>query len=337
MPHHPNPSPGRNPGTGAVVGVEVSSEVADALAGGRPVVALESTLLAHGLPAPDNYTVAGDLERLVRDNGAVPATVAVLNGTAKVGLSASELHRVCDGGLAKLSRRDLGVALGLGLDGATTVASTAALANAAGIEVFATGGLGGVHRGARESWDVSADLGVLARVPIVVVCSGVKSILDVAATLEHLETLSVPVLGYRTDAFPGFYRRDSGCPTPWRVDSAAQVADVAAAHLGPGDGPAGRRGGGPGRGLGGGSGMVVANPVPAADELDGQLHDQVLAEGLALIHERGIRGRDVTPVLLGYFHTATARASLSTNIALVRSNAELAARVAVELRSLRSR
>lgn len=296
-------------------------EVADALAEGRAVVALESTLLAHGLPAPDNHVVACDLERLVRDSGAVPATVAVLDGVAKVGLTGPELQRVCGGGLTKLSRRDLGVALGLGLDGATTVASTAALAHAAGIEVFATGGLGGVHRGARESWDVSADLGVLAQVPIVVVCSGVKSILDVAATLEQLETLSVPVLGYRTDAFPGFYRRDSGCPAPWRVDDAARVAEVAAAH----------------RRLGGGAGLVVANPVPRAHELDRELHDRVLAEGLALVAERGIRGRDVTPALLEYFHSATARASLSCNVALVKSNAELAARVAVELVGLRAR
>jgi len=296
-----------------------SAEVADALAEGRPVVALESTLLAHGLPAPDNHAVALELERLVRDSGAVPATVAVLDGRPKVGLSGPELQRVCAGGLAKLSRRDLGVALGLGLDGATTVASTAALANAAGIEVFATGGLGGVHRGARDSWDVSADLGVLAAVPIVVVCSGVKSILDVAATLEQLETLSVPVLGYGTDAFPGFYRRDSGHPAPWRIDGPGRVADVAMAHFE----------------LGGGAGIVVANPVPVADELDGELHDRVLAEGLELVRERGIRGRDVTPALLAHFHSATERASLSCNVALVKSNAELAARVAVELRARR--
>ncbi|HTK62002.1 MAG TPA: pseudouridine-5'-phosphate glycosidase [Pseudonocardia sp.] len=297
----------------------LSPEVADAIDGGRPVVALESTLLAHGLPAPDNHAVALELERLVRDAGAVPATVAVLDGVARVGLTAPELSRVCAGGMAKLSRRDLGVAVGLGLDGATTVASTAALAHAAGIEVFATGGLGGVHRGARESWDVSADLGVLATVPIVVVCSGVKSILDVAATLEQLETLSVPVLGYGTNAFPGFYRRDSGCPSPWRVDGADRVADVAAAHLR----------------LGGGAGIVVANPVPLADELDAELHDRVLAEGLALVRERGIRGRDVTPALLEHFHTATERASLSCNIALVKSNAALAAKVALELRARR--
>jgi pseudouridine-5'-phosphate glycosidase len=298
-----------------------AEEVADALADGCPVVALESTLLAHGLPAPDNLTVARSLERLVRAHGAVPATVAVLDGVARVGLTGAELERVCAGGLAKLSYRDLGVAFGLGLDGATTVASTSALAHAAGIGVFATGGLGGVHRDARDSWDVSADLGVLARTPVLVVCSGVKSILDVPATLEQLETLSVPVLGYRTDAFPGFYRRDSGCPVPWRVDDVAQVADVVAAH----------RALGARSSVGAGSAVVLANPVPAAAELDRELHDRVLAEGLALVAARGVRGREVTPALLAHFHAATERASLTCNIALVTANVELAARVAVQL------
>jgi pseudouridine-5'-phosphate glycosidase len=292
--------------------VRVAPEVADAVAEGRPVVALESTLLAHGLPAPDNREVAAELEEVVREGGAVPATIAVLDGTAVVGLTPAELDRVCGGGLAKLSRRDLGVALGLGLDGATTVASTCLLARLAGIAVFGTGGLGGVHRGARDSWDVSADLGVLADTPVLVVCAGVKSLLDVPATLEQLETLSVPVLGFRTDAFPGFYLRDSGCPTPWRVDEVPQVAEIAAAHWA----------------LGSPSGLVLANPVPAADELDRTLHDRVLGEALALAEQRAVRGRDVTPMLLDYFHTATGRASLACNIALVRANVGLAARVA---------
>jgi pseudouridine-5'-phosphate glycosidase len=297
----------------------LAPEVADALADGRPVVALESTLLAHGLPAPENHVVAVALEGLVRAAGAVPATVAVLDGTARVGLDAAGLERVCAGGLAKLSRRDLGPALGLGRDGATTVASTSVLAHAAGVGVFATGGLGGVHRGARDSWDVSADLAVLATTPLLVVCSGVKSILDVPATCEQLETLSVPVLGYRTDAFPGFYRRDSGCPVPWRVDGPGQVADVLAAH----------------QALGGAA-VVLANPVPEADELDAALHDRVLAQGLALVAERGVTGHAVTPVLLEYFHTATGGASLACNVALVRANVELAARVAVELSARRA-
>ncbi|MHA6628656.1 pseudouridine-5'-phosphate glycosidase [Pseudonocardia sichuanensis] len=292
-----------------------SPEVAEAVAAGRPVVALESTLLAHGLPAPQNRAAADQLEAAVRANGAVPATVAVLDGVARVGLSARELDRVCGDGLAKLSARDLGVAVGLGRDGATTVAATAALAQAAGVQVFATGGVGGVHRGARESWDVSADLAALAVTGVLVVCSGVKSILDVPATLEVLETESVPVLGYRTDAFPGFYRRDSGHPVPWRVDSPTEAAAVWRAH----------------RALGQRAGAVLAQPVPADAELDAVLHDRLLDEGLALIASRGVTGKDVTPVLLEHFHEGSGGASLSTNLALVRANAELAAQVAAAL------
>jgi pseudouridylate synthase len=303
------------PAAPPVGSVRVSAEVADALRAGTGVVALESTILAHGLPAPGNRAAADELERAVRARGAVPATIAVLDGVPRVGLSADELDRVCAGGLGKLSVRDLGPAVGLGRDGATTVAATAALAALAGIEVFATGGLGGVHRGARDSWDVSADLGALARTAVLVVCSGVKSILDVAATLEVLETESVPVLGYRTDAFPGFYRRDSGHPVPWRVDEPAQAAAAWRAH----------------RALGGAAGAVLAQPVPAADELDAALHDRLLTEGLALLAERGITGKDVTPALLAHFHAGSGGASLRTNLALVRANAELAARVAAAL------
>ena len=295
-----------------------SPVVRAALRDGAPVVALESTLLAHGQPVPRNREVADELEETVRAHGAVPATVAVLDGIPRVGLTAAELDRVCCGGaarLVKLSVRDLGVAVGLGRDGATTVAATAALAATAGVAVFATGGLGGVHRGARESWDVSADLPALARTPVLTVCSGVKSILDVAATLELLETSSVPVLGYRTDAFPGFYRRDSGFPVPWRVDDPTQVAAVWRAH----------------RELGGGAGLVLAQPVPPADELDADLHDRLLAEGLELVAARGVVGKDVTPALLEHFHAASDGASLTANVALVRANAELAARVAVAL------
>ncbi len=295
--------------------VSPSPEVSHALRDGRAVVALESTILAHGLPAPRNRQAADELEAAVRSHGAVPATVAVLDGVPRVGLSAVELDRVCAGGLAKLSARDLGVAVGLGRDGATTVAATATLAQVAGVAVFATGGLGGVHRGARETWDVSADLGALGRVGVLVVCSGVKSILDVAATLEVLETASVPVLGYGTDVFPGFYRRDTGVPVPWRVDTPAQVADVWRAHSG----------------LGSGAGMVVAQPVPAADELAADVHDRLLAEGLAMLVERGITGKDVTPALLAHFHEGSGGASLATNLALVLANAALAAQVAVAL------
>jgi pseudouridine-5'-phosphate glycosidase len=251
----------------------------------------------------------------VRARGAVPATVAVLDGAPRVGLSAAELDRVCGGGLEKLSVRDLGAAVGLRRDGATTVAATAALAAAAGVALFATGGLGGVHRGARDTWDVSADLAALARTPVLVVCSGVKSILDVAATLEVLETESVPVLGYGTDAFPGFYRRDSGHPVPWRVDGPDAAAAVWRAH----------------RALCPGVGAVLAQPVPAADELDAELHDRLLTDGLAELARRGVTGKDVTPALLEHFHTASGGASLRTNLALVRANAELAADVAVAL------
>lgn len=291
-----------------------SPDVAAALDAGRPVVALESTILAHGLPAPANRAAATELEDVVRAHGAVPATVAVLDGTPRVGLTATELDRVCGAPMAKLSARDLGVAAGLGRDGATTVAATATVAALAGIGVFATGGLGGVHRGAAETWDVSADLGALAGTPVLVVCSGVKSILDVAATLEVLETHSVPVLGYGTDAFPGFYRRDSGLGVPWRIDTPGEAAAVWTAH----------------RELSG-AGLVLAQPVPVADELDAELHDRLLAEGLALVAERGITGKEVTPALLEHFHAASGGASLATNLALVRANAALAAQVAVEL------
>lgn len=296
-----------------------SEEVAHAVATRAPVVALESTLLSHGLPPGRNLDVAHRLERTVRDAGAVPATIAVLDGVPRVGLSAAELERVCDpsANLDKLSVRDLGPAIARGGSGATTVASTAVLARAAGIGVFATGGLGGVHHplpGESVTWDVSADLGAVAHTDILVVCSGMKSILNIAATLEVLESHSVPVLGYRTDDFPAFYLRSSGLPVPHRVDDPAGAAAVVTAH---------RRFAT--------SGVLLANPVPAAFELDTALHDRLLAEGLALLRSRRVHGGDVTPVLLEHFHTASGGASLDTNEALVLANAELAAAVAGEL------
>lgn len=296
----------------------VAPEVADALAEGRAVVALESTLLAHGLPAGRNREVATRMEAVVRGAGAVPATIAVLGGTLHIGLSDQQLDHVCDpaADLAKLGRRDLGPAIALGRDGATTVASTAALADAAGIGVFGTGGLGGVHRGARDTWDVSADLDVLATTPVLVVCSGVKSVLDIGATLELLETSSVPVLGYQTDRFPAFYLRESDYGVPWRVEDPKQVAAVVAAH----------REQVPGR-----SGVLLANPIPVEHELDRELHDRLLADGLELLVTRNVRGKDVTPVLLEHFHTASKGASLDANEQLVLSNVKLAAEVAVEL------
>jgi pseudouridine-5'-phosphate glycosidase len=293
--------------------VQLTDEVRDALADKRAVVALESTILAHGLPAPRNRTVAERLEKVVRDAGAVPATIAVLAGVAHVGLTADELDLVCSGDLVKLSRRDLAPAYALGRDGATTVAATAALAAAAGIEVFATGGLGGVHRD--TAWDVSADLDVLATTPVLVVCSGVKSVLDIGATLEALETRSVPVLGYRTTTFPAFYRRSSAYAVPWTVTTPAAAAAVVAAH----------------RSVPGGSGVLLANPVPAAYEMPAELHDRLLASGLALLTERGITGKDVTPALLEHFHTESGGVSLDTNEELVVANAALAAEVAVAL------
>jgi pseudouridine-5'-phosphate glycosidase len=294
------------------VTTRIADEVRTALAAGRPVVALESTLLAHGLPPGRNQQVAQRLARTVREHGAVPATVAVLDGHPTIGLSPAELARVCDpdAGLVKLSRRDLAPAVALGRSGATTVAGTAALAASVGIAVFATGGLGGVHRGARDTWDVSADLGVLATTPILVVCSGVKSVLDIGATLELLETGSVPVLGYRTDRFPAFYLRESEFDVPWRVDTPAQVAAVFAAQ----------------RDVGG---VLLANPIPAEHELDRALHDQLLAD--ALLAVRDVRGKDVTPVLLEYFHTASGGASLAANEELVVANTALAAQIAVAM------
>lgn len=295
--------------------MRVADEVATALAEGRPVVALESTIISHGLPRPDNLRIAGEIESAVRSSGAVPATVALLDGVARVGLDADALARVAgDPGVVKVGVRDLAAAAARGSSGATTVASTAHLAARAGISVFATGGLGGVHRGAVDSWDESADLTTLSRTPVLVVCSGVKSILDVPATLERLETLNVAVLGYRTSQFPGFYLADSGHPLDWRVDTPAEVAAVLAAR----------------RLLGtDGYGMVLANPVDAEHELDRALHERVLAGGLAAAVADGVRGKDVTPFLLEYFHRQTVGASLATNVALVLRNARLAGEVAV--------
>ena len=293
----------------------VSDEVSAAVRAGRPVVALESTILAHGLPRGENRRVAAKIEAAVRANGAVPATIAVLDGAIRIGLGAAELDRLCSSAeIAKLSVRDLGVALALGVPGATTVASTAALAHRAGISVFATGGLGGVHREAGRTFDVSADLRVLASTPIVVVCAGVKSILDVGGTLEYLETLSVPVLGYRSDRFPGFYLSDSGFTVPWRIDEPEQAAAVLAARR---------------RLALDQAGVVVANPLPPDRQLDPELHDRTLAQGLAILAAESVTGKDVTPRLLAHFHAATAGASLRVNVELVLSNAALAARIAV--------
>ncbi|MGZ9930306.1 pseudouridine-5'-phosphate glycosidase [Streptomyces sp. NC-S4] len=292
----------------------LSAEVREALARGKPVVALESTIIAHGLPRPRNLTVGLELEALVRAEDAVPATIAVLDGVAHAGLDKAQLERIAGGeGVRKLGHRDLAPALATGATGATTVSATAFLAARAGLRVFATGGLGGVHREWAQTQDESADLSLLARTRITVVCAGVKSILDVPGTLQRLETLGVGVLGYGTDRFPGFYLADSGEPVDWTVHGPEEVAAVMAAQdaLGGAD-----------------SALLVANPVAREEQLDPDLHDRVLAQALAECHERGITGQAVTPFLLGFLARATGGASLEANLAAVRGNVRLGARIA---------
>ncbi|MFG2166472.1 pseudouridine-5'-phosphate glycosidase [Micromonospora chersina] len=295
--------------------ISLGTEVADALRDGRPVVALESTIVSHGLPRPDNLRVAREIEQAVRDAGAVPATIGMVAGELIVGLDDAQLTRLAMvDGVSKLSVRDLAVAAATGADGATTVAATSAVAAAAGIGVFATGGLGGVHREAAQTFDESADLVTLARTPIAVVCAGVKSILDVGATLERLETLGVSVVGYRTRRFPGFYLTDAGFDLDWSVESPEQAADVLAA----------RREQGVHQG-----GLIVANPLPVDEQLDPALHDRTLATGLAMLARDGVTGKAVTPFLLAHFHSATEGASLAVNVRIILRNADLAARIAV--------
>ena len=296
--------------------IELGAEVAEALAAETPVVALESTLIAHGLPRPGNVEVARELEQAVRDHGATPATIALLDGVVRIGLDDAALEAIATrDDVAKCSARDLPIAVALGATGATTVAATAHLAARAGIALFATGGLGGVHREARETWDESADLVALSRTGICVVCAGVKSILDVPATLERLETLGIGVAGYRTDRFPGFYLTDSGHPVPWRLDTPRAGRRRAARPR--------RSSASPTRAL------VIANPLPADEQLDPDLHARVLAEALAAAEREGVRGRDITPFLLARFHAETGGESLRANIRLVLRNAQLAAQIAV--------
>ena len=295
--------------------LEIHPEVKKALAEGGAVVALESTIISHGLPSPRNVVVAAQIEQNVREGGAVPATIAIIGGVVKVGLSSTELEILGDpaSDVVKVSTRDLGPVLAAGRNGATTVSATSHIANLAGIKYFATGGLGGVHRGAQETYDESADLVTLARTPITVVCAGVKSILDVAATLERLETLGVTVVGFGTDAFPGFYRADSGYGVTWRVDTAAQAAAIGTqrdAIRAPGA-------------------VIIAQPVSEADQLDLDLHDRVLTQGLAAATSAHIVGKDVTPFLLDWFHTQTNDQSLEVNVTLINANARLAAQIAV--------
>jgi pseudouridine-5'-phosphate glycosidase len=294
--------------------VLIHPEVSAALAARRPVVALESTIISHGLPRPDNLRIAREIEDAVRADGAVPATVAVLDGQPRIGLDDDALRRIAGEPPAiKVSVRDLAMIAAQRGMGATTVAATAHLAARAGIRVFATGGVGGVHRGARDTWDESADLTTLSRTPMLVVCSGVKSILDVGATIERLETLNVGVVGYRTERFPGFYLRDSGYPLTWTVSTPEEVAHILRAQ----------------EELGSAAyGLLLANPIDQANELDREVHDRTLSAGLAAGAQAGVYGKDVTPFLLDFFHRETQGASLAANVALVRSNARLAGQVA---------
>jgi len=305
-----------------VAAVTNAPEVAAALAAGGAVVALESTLITHGMPYPSNLETALGVEAVVREHGAVPATIAVLDGRPRVGLAPGELEKLAagggvGGGVVKASRRDLPAVVASGRSAGTTVAATMFLAHLAGIAVFATGGIGGVHRGAEATFDVSADLDELARTPVTVVSAGAKSILDLRKTLEVLETRGVPVIGFGTDEFPAFFSRSSGLPVDHRVDTPEQLAAVVAAH----------------RALGLPGGILVANPVPESAALDGGQIDAVIVEAVADAERAGVARRDLTPYLLARIVELTGGRSLTANVALVRDNAAVAARTAVALAS----
>jgi pseudouridine-5'-phosphate glycosidase len=290
----------------------LAPEVDAALTAGLPVVALESTIISHGLPRPRNHEAALEFEQILRDRGVVPATIAVLDGVPRIGLDADGVRRIAEEDLAKASVRDLPVLASLGLSGATTVAATARLAALAGIRVFATGGLGGVHRGATHTFDESADLPTLAENPITVVSAGVKSVLDIAATLERLETLSIPVVGYGTRQFPAFWLRESGHQLDWSVEDAAAVAAIMRAR----------------DELGLRQGIVVANPIPLDQQWDPAEHDRVLGDAFAAADAAGVRGKAVTPFLLGYIVDASGGRSLEVNLDLARNNVRVAAEIA---------
>ena len=293
--------------------VEVSPRVSAALAAGEPVVALESTIISHGLPRPGNHAAARRFEEILEDQNVTPATIALIDGVPKVGLEAEDLERIAfDESVVKVGSRDIAIAMARKVTGGTTVAATSVLAARAGLRVFATGGLGGVHRGAGETFDESADLTVLSRTPITVVSAGVKSILDIPATLERLETLSVAVVGYRTSRFPAFWLSDSGYDLDWRVDSAAEIADIMAAR----------------DAFGEPSALLVANPLPAALQLDPGVLDGAMAEALALAAEQGIRGKAVSPFLLDRIQQVTGGVSVEVNLNIARGNIELAGQIA---------
>ena len=293
--------------------IRYSKEVAAAIAAKKPIVALESTIISHGLPRPRNLEVARDVEEIVRKAGATPATIAIIDGEILVGLEDDQLIRIAnDDSVVKASTRDLAILVASKKSAATTVAATGHIAAMAGITVFATGGLGGVHRG--DGFDESADLRALSITPIIIVCAGVKSILDVAATLERLETLAIPVLGFQTNRFPGFYLTDSGFELEHRVENVSEIASIWRERAGVNTSS---------------SAVVVTNPVKK--ELDRTLHDQLLKDGLALAEKEHITGKAVTPYLLEYFHRASKGASLDVNVDIIKSNSLLAAQIAIVL------
>jgi pseudouridine-5'-phosphate glycosidase len=295
--------------------IKLSAEVSAAIKARKPIVALESTIISHGLPRPSNLEVALECERIVRDAGAVPATIALLDGKILVGLELSELEAIANrDDISKASIRDLAIIVASGKSAATTVAATAHIAAMAGIHVFATGGLGGVHRGANESFDESADLTALANVDMTMICAGVKSILDVPATLERLETLAISLVGYKTTAFPGFYLTDSGYTLEHRVDSPAEIAAIIKARAAVGT-------------LN--KALVVANPV--VKEMDKARHDEILKSGLEKAEKQGVVGKNVTPFLLEHFHTTSKGESLAINTEIIKANCLLGAQIAVAL------
>ncbi|WP_299373202.1 pseudouridine-5'-phosphate glycosidase [uncultured Kiloniella sp.] len=299
--------------------LNIAPEVANALAEGKAVVALESTIIAHGMPYPKNVETAREVEDLIRDQGAVPATIAVLDGVIRIGLDEAALEKLGKAeNVAKLSRRDLPLIVAQKGDGATTVAATMICAALAGISVFATGGIGGVHRGAENDFDISADLEELAKTPVAVVCAGAKSILDLPKTLEFLETRGVPVVGYQTNKFPAFYCRDSGLDAPLTADSASEIAGMLAVQ----------------QDLGYQGGAVIANPIPESHAMDRSEMDSVIESALNSATKDGIFGKAITPYLLGKIVELTKGRSLESNIALVKNNAVLAANIAKDLSRL---
>ena len=296
--------------------IKYSAEVSAAIAAGTPIVALESTIISHGLPRPSNLLVAQECESIIRARGAVPATIALLDGIVHIGLEANELDAIANrDDISKASSRDLAIIIAQGKSAATTVAATAHIAAIAGIKVFATGGLGGVHRGANESFDESADLTALSQLDMTVVCAGVKSILDVHATLERLETLAIGIVGYKTNRFPGFYLTDSGFEIEHRVDSAQEIAAIIRARS---------------QVSTSNHALIVTNPVEK--QMDKVRHDEILATGMAHAAHDGIDGKYVTPYLLEHFHTASKGESLAINTEIIKSNCALAADIAMALK-----